>query len=196
MSADKDYLSLPFREFLTDIAARTPTPGGGSVAASAGALAVSLGCMVLEYTIGKPRFAEHDAGLRAALAELKAASESFARLMAEDMRAYEAVVAARKLDAVAQAAANAHAISVPLEILTLAAKVAGLLDGIQPTTNPHLSGDLRAATILACAAADAAACTVRDNLPNISDPVESARVRDLLDRHLAQATRCRDSATG
>ncbi|MGI0068150.1 MAG: cyclodeaminase/cyclohydrolase family protein, partial [Thermoplasmata archaeon] len=39
-----------FTGFLDRIAARTPTPGGGSAAAAAGALAAALGEMVLAYS--------------------------------------------------------------------------------------------------------------------------------------------------
>jgi len=96
--------------------------------------------MVVEYTVGKPRFAAHEPQLRAALTELKEASASFVRLMAEDMRAYEDVVAARKADAAAQAAANARAIAVPMAIVDLGARIASLLDEIKSGTNPHLVG--------------------------------------------------------
>ena len=55
MSAQRDYLSLPMRAFLTDLAARSPTPGGGSLAALLGALAASQAQMVIAYTLGKKK---------------------------------------------------------------------------------------------------------------------------------------------
>ena len=39
--------------FLEAAAAKQPTPGGGSVAALAGALAAAMGEMVLNYTLGR-----------------------------------------------------------------------------------------------------------------------------------------------
>ena len=50
VSPGKDYFCLPLRDFLADIAARTPTPGGGSVAAAVGAFAAALARMALAYT--------------------------------------------------------------------------------------------------------------------------------------------------
>src|SRR5439155_9251611 len=44
--------------FAEDVAAGTPTPGGGSDAAYAGQLAAALGRMVCHLTIGKKKFAE------------------------------------------------------------------------------------------------------------------------------------------
>ena len=55
-------------DFLNAAAAKQPTPGGGSIAALAGALAASMGEMVLNYSIGKKSLAEHEPALRDALA--------------------------------------------------------------------------------------------------------------------------------
>ena len=46
------------------VAAGTPTPGGGSVAALCGVLASSLGQMVCNITIGKPKFAANEPRLK------------------------------------------------------------------------------------------------------------------------------------
>ena len=125
MSADKDYLSLPLRTFLADLAAKTPTPGGGSVAALTGALAAAQARMCVEYTVGKPKFAAHETKLREALAEFKRAEEAFGRLMAEDMAAYERLSAANKADdPTEQQQAVATAAAVPMEIAALAGAVA------------------------------------------------------------------------
>ncbi len=59
MSADKAYLSLPLRELLNDAAAKSPTPGGGSVAAWWGPWpARSPGVAGVHHR--KPAFAEHE----------------------------------------------------------------------------------------------------------------------------------------
>ena len=43
MSEKDDVLSLSVREFAAATAAKTPTPGGGSVAGAVGAVGVALG---------------------------------------------------------------------------------------------------------------------------------------------------------
>ena len=47
-------------QFIDDVASSSPAPGGGSVAAAAGALASALSSMVCRLTIGKKKFKEAD----------------------------------------------------------------------------------------------------------------------------------------
>src|SRR5512144_2965361 len=96
MSVTDDYRRLPFGRFLDDIAARTPSPGGGSVAAAVGALAAALARMTVEYTAGKKKYAGHEDRLQRLLEELRRAGQMLGELMGEDMAAYERYAAARK----------------------------------------------------------------------------------------------------
>src|SRR5882762_7741262 len=84
-------------EFLEDVASAAPTPGGGSVSALAGALASALSTMVARLTIGKQKYAEHEARML----EVRAAAESLRRelldLVREDAHAYEAYRGASRL---------------------------------------------------------------------------------------------------
>ena len=63
-----DRLSVD--ELLAEIGAKSPTPGGGAVACVTAALAAALGRMVVNYSVGKPSLAEHDALHQAALEAL------------------------------------------------------------------------------------------------------------------------------
>ena len=47
------FRTLTVEEFSDMLAAKTPAPGGGAVAAVTAAHAAALGAMVLEFTIGK-----------------------------------------------------------------------------------------------------------------------------------------------
>ena len=51
------FRTLSVEEFSDMLAAKTPTPGGGAVAAVTASHAAALGAMVLEFTLGKPKFA-------------------------------------------------------------------------------------------------------------------------------------------
>jgi formiminotetrahydrofolate cyclodeaminase len=194
MSADKDYLSLPLGELLADLAARTPTPGGGSAAAVVGGLAAAQARMVVEYTLGKPEYAEHEARLRELLDEFRRAQEMFAQLMREDMAAYERLVASRKANAEERARATATAVAVPMEVVVLAGAVAARLDEIKAFVNRYLLSDLRVAAILAYAAARAAGMNVRINLQDLNDPKEAERLDSQLDLLVGRAGRHQDAA--
>src|SRR5882724_4609782 len=85
--------------FLTAAAAKQPAPGGGSVTALVGALAASMGEMVLNYSVGKKSLAAHEPEFRAALAEFTRLRAMMLQLMVEDQLAYEAITALRKLPA-------------------------------------------------------------------------------------------------
>src|SRR6186713_402953 len=82
--------------FLNATAAKSPTPGGGSVAALAGALAAAMGEMVLNYSIGKKDLAQHQDDLKHGLDELHRARQVLLELMIEDQAAYGALTEIRK----------------------------------------------------------------------------------------------------
>jgi len=190
VSADKDYLSLPLRTFLADLAAKQPTPGGGSVAAMVGAVAVCQARMVVAYTVGKERFAEHEERLRELDAELRRAEAMFSRLMTEDMAAFERWAAARKADDAGERQhAVATAAAVPMEIVVLAAAVAARLDEIKAAVNPYLLSDLQVAATLLDASAQSAAANARVNIAELADRKEADRLRDQLDMLVGRTTR-------
>lgn len=194
MSTAKNYLSLPINEFLADTAARTPTPGGGSVAALTGALGAALACMVVEFTLGKKQFEDHSNRLQQLLDEYKRMREEFGQLVTEDIAAYEAVSAARRQREDEEAeAALARAVAVPMQIVSLAAALAIGLDEMKTFVNPNLIGDLRVAATLAEASARAAGSTVRTNLDVMPDRREAARLEDRLDLLLGRTERHRNA---
>jgi len=194
MSAQKDYPSLPLNEFLKDASAKSPTPGGGSVAALTGASAATMACMVVNYTVGKRHFAAHEQRLQEALAEFTRARDMFTQLMAEDMAAYERLSEAQgSSNEIELQRAVATAAAVPLEIATLAAVLVAYLDEIKEIVNPNLYSDLRVAAILAHACADAAAVNVRINTEHLDNRAEADRLEKQLAEQLTNTARHRDT---
>lgn len=194
MSTPVDYLSLPLERFLEDVAARTPTPGGGSVAAAVGGLSAALARMALEFTVGKKKFEAHEPRLRQLLEELRRAGAMFGKLLSEDIAAYERYAEARKSgDPAEQARAMATATAVPLEIAALAAAVVERLDEVKSFANPVLYSDVQVAAILADATAEAAGLTARGNLPRLSDANEAQALSDRLDAVLSKSAAHRRS---
>ena len=194
MNSEKQYVTRPVREFLDDLAGKCPTPGGGSAAAVVGAIATSTAEMVVQYTIGKPKFAEHEARLKQLREELRRAGQMFGQLLGEDMAAYEKVSEARRAkDELKRQQALAVAIAVPMEMLVLAEAVAARLDEMKAIVNPFLLSDLRTAVILAEAAGRAASMNVMVNAADLSDATQSQGVSDEVKTLVARAAGHRDS---
>jgi len=182
------------REFFDDLAAKSPTPGGGSVAAAMGAMAASLGRMVIGFTVGKEKYAQHEGRLRELLDEFNRAGEMFGHLLREDMAAYERFASSRKLDdPEEQQRALATAVAVPMEIVVLAGAVAARLDEIKSFVNPHLFSDLQTAAILAYSAARAACTHVRANIDSLEDRKEAKRLENQLDMLVGRTGRHRNA---
>ena len=169
-----DYLAEPLARFLDDASARQPVPGGGSVSALAAALGVTLGEMSANYSIARGDEPALPA-VSACLDKLRRAGVSLRQLVDEDMAAYGAYAAARKLPTDApdrdaqRTAAAAVATLVPLEIAAMAAAAVEVMAEFMPVCNRHLRSDLRAGAILAEAAARAVAENVRVNLTDLPD---------------------------
>jgi glutamate formiminotransferase / formiminotetrahydrofolate cyclodeaminase len=161
------------RSFLGRLAARTPTPGGGSAAAVAGALACALGEMVIAYSSKGP---PTDSDLSEAARELAAGRERFLVLSDDDSRAYEAVRSAgrarkeRAGDPGTQAAyleALRSAATVPLETARRASELSLRLARVGPRTKAALASDLTTSQALFRAALQGALANVRTNLEGL-----------------------------
>ncbi|MFL6122044.1 cyclodeaminase/cyclohydrolase family protein [Actinophytocola sp.] len=136
-------------EFLAEVAARTPAPGGGAVAAMAAASAAALVSMAARFS-SSDEVAEAGDELRFRLVQLAA----------DDAEAYKAVLATR---GEARKEALRHATEVPRTIASTAAQVAQLAHGLVENGNRRLLGDARVAELLAEAASRAAAVLVEIN---------------------------------
>jgi formiminotetrahydrofolate cyclodeaminase len=180
------FRTLTVEEFADSLAAKTPAPGGGAVAAVTAAHAAALGAMVLEFTLGKPKFAEHEATNAAALRRLTELRHEALELAERDAAAYGALNSLWKLPKDAPArlaawdAAVAEAIDAPQAILDAAAEIAATCTGLAACTNANLASDLAIAIDLARVAARAAAHNVEVNLPSVADAADrTARAADL-----------------
>ncbi len=166
-------------DFVIAVAAETPAPGGGSVAALAGALAVALGEMVAKITLRRKSPASHQSAVDVPLMKLTALRERLLENIDRDARSYEAVIAARRLPKATEADqarrakaiedANKVAATVPLETAHLAAEAGRLIESLRSITIPQAASDLAVALHLADAAFKSALENVRVNLASIHD---------------------------
>jgi glutamate formiminotransferase len=165
--------------FVAAVAAPTPTPAGGSVAALAGGLAAALAEMVCGLSLKRPSLEGHYSKLEESQARLRSLRQRLLDNVDQDARSYEAVMAAFKLPKSADSekaeraraieAASKRATSVPLETAELSAEVANLISSLREITIPLAAPDLAVALDLAGTAQRAAIENVRANLPSIRD---------------------------
>ncbi len=160
------FLDQPVRQFLDEVAARSPAPGGGGASAITAALAAGLVAMAARFSAAQLPGAE-DLAARADRLRGRAAD-----LVDEDARVYGAVLEAfalprdtgtgererRLRETLEQAAA------VPGEMAEIAAQVAGMAATVAGAGNPNLRGDSISAAVLAEAAARSAAALVDINV--------------------------------
>ncbi len=171
-------------DFLAATAARQPTPGGGSVAALAGALSAAIGEMVLNYSVGRKDSADVDPELTRAAAELGRAREVLLQLMVDDQTAYADLTATRKRPAdepdraARLPAAVLACVRVPQAIAATAVAVLGLCDRVVDHVNPWLLSDLAVSADLATATVRCAGYNVRVNLPSVADADVRRRLAD------------------
>jgi len=176
-------------KWLEALASPAPAPGGGAAAALNAAVGAALIEMACNLTIGRPRYAQQEAGMRAALAEAPKLHSRALHLAAADAEAYGAVSEAYKLpketDQQRQARteqiqrALVGATEVPLNTAILAGDVIQLARRIVDGTNVNVLADVAAAAIAARAALEVALINVEANLVAISDP---SRGKELSER--------------
>lgn len=182
-------------DYLDTLAAEQPAPGGGSATGLVGAVAAALVSMVARYTVGRPKFAEAETQVRAALDEAEALRERLMALAEEDAAAYEAVAAARKRPrktdaekAARRAAvqdATRAAVTPPLEMAAACRRALELSGIVAHHGNHLLASDAGVAVLFSEAALRASAINVRVNLASIDDAAftaqAEARLHALLD---------------
>lgn len=181
-------------DWLTDLASELPAPGGGAAAGMSAAMAAALVSMVCNLTIGKPKFADHEAVMREALAEAERLRGEALQLAEDDAEAFSGVVAAYKLPkssdeekAARTAAIQAglvEAAAVPLAVAKVSAEVIRLSGRVLEGSNPNVLSDVAVAASAAKSALESAALNVDINVVAIKDPAERERLASTLNEAL------------
>jgi len=174
-------------EFLDAVASTEPAPGGGSVAAYAGALAAALTRMVAGLTLGKKKYAAVESEIGVIASSAGTLMTKLKDLVSSDAVVYTDVSTAYKMpksneaeiDARKQAITTAllAAAEVPLETARACAGVADLAADVAAKGNTNAITDAGVAALLANAGCKSAAYNVRINVASLDD---RARGEDLV----------------
>jgi formiminotetrahydrofolate cyclodeaminase len=151
------FSAMALPHFLDAVAAPTPAPGGGTVAALSVALAAALTAMAARLSQGHAPDADQVA------AQCVGLRDRAVSLGDEDAVVYGEVIAAHRHGRDDGDAMSAAA-DVPLAVAECGERVAHLAGALCERGNPALRGDARTAALLAAAGAEAAAVLVGINL--------------------------------
>ncbi|MFA5897446.1 MAG: cyclodeaminase/cyclohydrolase family protein [Thermoplasmata archaeon] len=190
-------------EYLASVAAATPTPGGGSVSALAGALSVALSRMVAGLARGKTGYEDVQGDLERIEARAAPIQARLEALIEEDSAAYELVLRAMRMTKAtdpekaarveAMQAAYREATKVPLEIVERCVEALEVAQAAVEKGNRGASTDAGVAILLAEAAIRGASLNCRVNLASIRDEAfrgaAEAKLETLLERAVETSRR-------
>lgn len=191
--------------FVASVAAPTPAPGGGSVAAHVGALGAALAQMVAGLTVGRKKYAAVDAEMKELGLKAAALVTELQKLVERDAAAYGEVTTAYKLpkETEEQNAARVkaiddalvHAAQVPLETARACAAVATLAGTAADIGNTNAASDAGVAALLAEAACRGAVYNVRINVSSMTDKARGMALSSEAEKVLQAASRDAARAT-
>lgn len=170
-----ELISLTVKDFAALTASNAPAPGGGSVSALCGSLSAALCEMVANLTVGKEKYAEHEARMQSILQEISLVREELLLAVDEDTRAFDKYMAALSLPKGSEERKNAmqeglkEAALVPLRVATTACKLFAPLQDVLLHGNSNAVTDAMVGTMLARTCALGAIFNVRVNLASIRD---------------------------
>lgn len=184
-------------EFSELVAAGTPTPGGGSVAAYCAMLAASLGRLMCNITVGRPKFSQVENEVKEIHTRLERLGGRFRELINEDAASFDRVLAShrlpketdeQKLERQRQiAVALRGSVTTPLELAGLGVDLLRMLDRLRGVANPNALPDVTMGAKLALAA-------IRGALYNIAINVTSCDDREWVDQVREEAVTLVDEA--
>ncbi len=165
--------------FLDELASRSPAPGGGSVAALAGAAGAALSSMVCNLTIGKNKYAAVEDEMKALLEKTENLRRQFTSLVDRDTEVFTRVMEAyglpkenddqKALRKAAIQAATKEAVLVPLTVMRHTVDALALTATIARKGNKNSVSDAGVSALMLQAACEGAALNVQINLQGIED---------------------------
>jgi formiminotetrahydrofolate cyclodeaminase len=162
-----------FRVLVDELAAKTPTPGGGAAAAMTACMGAALVQMVLRFSRGRKGNEAREAALASAEELLQGHLQRLLPTAERDCRSFDLVSAAYKMpkETDAQQAIRQRAIEeamvgamvVPEELLCMVRDVFRAVSGVIDAVPKNIISDLASGAALLGAAADGALLNVRIN---------------------------------
>ncbi len=166
-------------QFLDELASNSPAPGGGSVAALAGAAGAALASMVCNLTTGKKKYADVQAEISSVVLETEKLRKELTLLIDKDTEAFNTVMAAfgmpkgteqeQSARGAAIQEATKSATLIPLQVMTVCRDALRYALVVAQKGNKNSASDAGVAALMLQAGCAGAALNVRINLNGLSD---------------------------
>ena len=197
---DKKVIGMPVPEgplanltitgFVDEVSRDTPAPGGGSIAALAGALGSALASMVVNLSVGKGEFDAQYDGLCQLAERAQAIKDELVRAIDADTEAFNEVIAGMRMakDTAEQIALRSKVIragyksaaEVPLRTAELCRQVLDICQAAANVGNMAVMSDAGVGALMALAGVQGAIHNVRINLPHTKDDAFIERMQATL----------------
>ncbi|MDQ0240268.1 cyclodeaminase/cyclohydrolase family protein [Arthrobacter bambusae] len=182
--------SETINNYLTRLASREPTPGGGAAAALHAAQGAALVAMVARYTTGA-KYEQHAALVSRIIAAADELVDEALRLAEADELAFQGVIDSYKLPSGTEAsnearsaaiqAALIHAAQTPAQLVKVSGAVVELATELFDVANANVISDVAAAADAARAAASTARVNIDINIVAIKDGVTRSQLAQQTD---------------
>lgn len=177
--AEGALVNLKITEFVDEVSRDTPAPGGGSIAALAGALGSALASMVVNLSVGKGEFDSQYDELCNLAEKAQSIKDELVLAIDADTEAFNEVIAGMRMakDTADQVALRAKVIragyksaaEVPLRTAELCRQVLDLCQAAANIGNMAVMSDAGVGALMALAGVQGAIHNVRINLPHTKD---------------------------
>lgn len=185
------YNETSIENYLADLAARKPAPGGGSASALAGATGTALISMVCNFTIGKEKYKDVEEGMTAILFSSESCRKKLIDLIDEDVKVYKALSISynlpkdtseekRRRELAIQNGLK-EALSVPFEICKACHESMKLCPDLASRGNINLISDVGVAIALLESAFQSALLNIEINIIQIKDEEFIVNIRAILE---------------
>ena len=173
------YPEMTLQEFVDLTGSDAPAPGGGSVAALAGALGAALSQMVAELTVGREKYADAEEAMQAVRAEAAAIKQELLETIEKDSNSFNGYMRALRLpkETEEEKAFRREAMQnglkeaslVPLHAAETAVRILPLAKKAAQMGNANAVSDALVSAMMARSAAISAVLNCRINLQSIRD---------------------------
>ena len=185
-SAQPATMADALRGFVDRVASAEPIPGGGSVAALAGALGAALGQMAIRITKEKKNYQQHAGRYADALDRLSRHTAELLGFVDRDSEAYERVMAAYKLPKDSPDRERAiqdglmHATEIPCRTGSSAAEALRICEDLRSIIHVNVASDFQVGVQMLQTSVRGAVANMRTNLTGIKDPAARIRYEDMI----------------